>query len=89
MKGGNGVLSLRRAVSGQTQNSSGNLKILLESGDSGNFLIHKVTKNFGNFSKIQDDFYLPMILLKQHLLELLPPLYEPYVRLLQTVCIFF
>ena len=78
-----GVTTLTRAVSGEKQNSSGNLNISQETWE-----IFRETRtiNFGQFeifwqwlTKIRDDildflqdFYLHMILLKQHLIELLP-----------------
>ena len=84
------TLTLRRTVSGETQNSSGNLKFLPGIWEFGNFSgRHEVIKlNFSESLKFlgeclpkfkndipnfREDFYFDMVLLKQRLLVLSPP----------------
>ena len=81
-----GVSTLRRAVSGEKQNSSGNLKILPGIGRLGKFsgrhelrkLKFRESSDFfrDDSPKIRDD----MVLLKQRLLGLSPPVMFSFAR---------
>ena len=86
------VSTIRRSVSGEKQNSLRNLKILPGIGILGEFWgSHDVIKSniweildflrispkmWDNIRDFQDNFFLHVVLLKQHLLELSPISYD-------------